>query len=157
MSKFKVGDDVKVIGLSKLLHPGVKIGDVRTVTATCSNGVQLDGFSDGWVYDIHIETLKPKWSIYNNTLPWSQLSDKQKGKMLLARNSKIKFTCNKVYVSWDVAFNNEGGIYKAQYIEPVKPEPTMTQLFVKDWNEVCDNTIIGANKMIARGWTKTCK
>ena len=156
MSKFKVGDDVRVIGLSDLLHPGIKIGDVRAVTATCSNGVQLDGFSDGWVYDIHIETLKTKWSIYNNTLPWSQLSDKQKGKLLLARHKGLALTIDGL-VFKSVAFDSDVCVYKVQYIEPVKPEPTMEELFEIDMGE-CVNygTERNSKLMIAKGWTKTC-
>ena len=154
MSKFKVGIDVRVIGLSNLLHPGIKIGDVRTVTATCSNGVQLDGFSDGWVYDIHIETLKTKWSIYNNTLPWSQLSDKQKGKLLLAAHNDTTISVGNIGIIFKPAFDDGDTIYIA--LEPVKPEPTMAELFLIDWQ---DCLCVGGKqeqKMIAKGWTKPC-
>jgi hypothetical protein len=96
-----------------------------------------------------------KWTIYNNTLPWSDLSDKQKGKLLLAAHAKIRFTCNELDVFGDVAFNNEGVIYKAQYIKPVKPEPTMAELFKDDWFE-CLSSGRGEQheKMILKGWVK---
>ncbi len=157
MSKFKVGIDVRVIGLSKLLHPGIKIGDVRNVTATCSNGVQLDGFSDGWVYDIHIETLKPKWSIYNNTLQWSELSDKQKGKLLLAAHSGANIGGRGfLYLVNPVKFVDPNRAYFAVKSKTVKPEPTMAELFKKDWYDCfCDEDKY--EQMIARGWNKPCK
>jgi hypothetical protein len=155
MSKFKVGDDiVRVNAKASWAHIGY--------TATVLEGHQYLGkdFCVKRIFDYQWELVqkaaKPKWSIYNNTLPWSQLSDKQKGKMLLAAHAKIRFTCNKHVVFGDVAFNNEGGIYSAQYIEPVKPEPTMEELFLIDWQ---DCLCVGGKqeqKMIAKGWTKTC-
>jgi hypothetical protein len=164
MNDFKVGDEVRVIGLSVLMHPGIKIGDVRTVTATCSNGVQLDGFSDGWVYNIHIVRLKPKWSIYNNTQPWAELSDNQKGKLLLANINDVAICMVAKSLRGDETFINNVEIdkgdvcvYRAQP-KPVKPEPTMAELFDRDWKECFLGDPATFNeRMIAKGWTKPCK
>ena len=161
MSKFKAGDEVKVVEITLAYAGNLKVGDTAIIKKFQINQNRFvmlvgDDSNECCWHDVNnIELVKPKWSIYNNTLPWSELSDKQKGKLLLASHSKIKFTCNKVYVSWDVAFNNEGGIYNAQYIEPVKPEPTMAELLTKD--------ILGCSgflrphdvdDLISKGWTK---
>ncbi len=154
MRKFKVGDEI--------LRVSTKTGWAHIgYTAIVLEGYQYLGkdfcvkriFDHQW--ELVQEAAKPKWTIYNNTLPWSELSDKQKGKLLLASHSKIKFTCNKVYISWDVAFNNEGGIYNAQYIELVKPAPTMAELFESDWR-ICSasGTYNMWSKMIDKGWKK---
>jgi hypothetical protein len=157
MSKFKVGDEVEAVSES-FTWGYVKVGDLGVVMDKYEEQLIVDfpNQSLWYCHEKDLKLVKDKWSIYNNTLPWSQLSDKQKGKLLLASHSKIKFTCNKVYVSWDVAFNNKGGIYIA--LEPVKPEPTMAELLTKD--------ILGCSgflrphdvdDLIAKGWTKPCK
>jgi hypothetical protein len=157
MSKFKVDDEVEAV--SESFEWGlVKAGDLGVVKSLRGDEyfVRFPNQSTWRCYEKDLKLVKPKWSIYNNTLPWSELSDKQKGKMLLGDHKGIKFTIDNVAFT-RVGFIGDNSIYKAQYIEPVKPEPTMTQLFVKDWNEVCDNTISGADRMIARGWNKPCK
>jgi hypothetical protein len=111
----------------------------------------------------HWEVLKPKWSIYNNTLPWSQLSDKQKGKLLLAKLNDITLCVVVKSLSGDENFinnieiiNNCGEcIYRAQP-KPVNTEPTMEELFLIDWQ---DCLCVGGKQeqnMIAKGWTKPC-
>jgi hypothetical protein len=63
MRKFKEGDKVKVIGRNATLNRKIKYGDVRTVTNTMSDLVQLDGIDDGWLEHISVElaedTSKP--------------------------------------------------------------------------------------------------
>jgi hypothetical protein len=63
MTKFKEGDKVKVIGRNATLNRKIKYGDVRTVTNTMSDLVQLDGIDGGWLEDISVEltedTSKP--------------------------------------------------------------------------------------------------
>ncbi len=157
MNKFKVGDEiVRVNTKASWAHIGY--------TATVLEGHQYLGkdfcvkriFDHQW--ELVQEAAKPKWTIYNNTLPWSQLSDKKKGKLLLAAHAKIRFTCDKLDVFGDVAFNNEGGIYNAQYIELVKPEPTMAVLFNSDSVDFdFRRSTDFPEYMIAKGWTKTCK
>jgi hypothetical protein len=160
MNEFKVGDEVKVVEITLAYAGNLKVGDTAIIKKFQINQNRFvmlvgDDSNECCWHDVNnIELVKPKWTIYNNTQPWSQLSDKQKGKLLLASHSKIKFTCNKVYVSWDVAFNNKGGIYIA--LEPVKPEPTMAELFKKDWYDCfCDEDKY--EQMIAKGWNKPCK
>jgi hypothetical protein len=66
MRKFKEGDKVKVIGRNATLNRKIKYGDVRTVTNTMSDSVQLDGIDDGWLEDISVElaedTSKPVYT-----------------------------------------------------------------------------------------------
>ncbi len=156
MKKFKVGDEiVRVDTKASWAHIGY--------TAAVLEGYQYLGkdfcvkkiFDHQW--ELVQEAAKTKWTIYNNTLPWPQLSDKQKGKLLLAAHAKIRFTCNELDIFGDVAFNNEGVIYKAQYIEPVKPEPTMEEVFESDWYDCSQITGDCAGQMIAKGWNKPCK
>jgi hypothetical protein len=153
MSEFKVGIKVKVIRLNTLLNLKIKIDDVRSITDTCPTGVQLDGLSDGWINDEDVKLVVPKWSIYNNDLPWKKLSNKQKGKMLLAAHEKVPFCgCgNELPI-----FNLDSQVYVAIKPEPVKP--TMAELFVSDWTEQDSFYKINvANHMITKGWTKPCK
>jgi hypothetical protein len=153
MSKFNIGDKiVRISDFNKSTTPEGYITYVMKGDKYIAKDYSVKFIHD-FLWELVPQDIKTKWSIYNNTLPWSKLSDKQKGKLLLASHSKIKFTCNKVYVSWDVAFNNEGGIYNAQYIELVKPEPTMAELFVADWFDGG----LSSDNMIAKGWTKPCK
>jgi hypothetical protein len=162
MSKFKVGDVVKVIASNEVLRrhrctQEIKSGENYTVTEMFDNDCKLNNFLYGCVEPGMIEIAKPKWTIYNNTLPWSDLSDKQKGKMLLGDHEGIKFTIDNVAFI-RVGFVGENSVYKAQYIEPVKPEPTMAELFMADLSE-CNTGLLKhiPEPMIAKGWTKSCK
>ncbi len=152
MSKFNVGDNI--VRITDAVY-GQRAGFKAIVDANycyeSPNSVRFKIIDKNW------ELAKPKWTIYNNTLPWPQLSDKQKGKLLLAAHAKIRFTCNELDIFGDVAFNNEGVIYKAQYIEPVKPEPTMEEVFESDWYDCSQITGDCAGQMIAKGWNKPCK
>jgi hypothetical protein len=151
MSKFKVGDKIVVNARNSTLNKVVKIGDVRIVTDTQSTGVELDFIPDGWVHDVDIELvpkiIKPKWTIYNNDKAWQDLSDKQKGKMLLAAHNGSSFGGTD-----KTEFNNPDYAYKA------KPEPTMAEKFIADagdWDFKSSNDFSGY--MIAKGWNKPCK
>jgi hypothetical protein len=159
MSKFKVGDRVLVTSRNKTASKLIQIGDIRIVTDTCVDMVRLDDILNGWLFHSNIELvpedIKPKWTIYNNEKAWQDLSDKQKGKLLLAAHSKIQFfDCG--YES--PIFNLDNQVYKAQEAELVKPEPTMAELFVNDWME-CSTGVpqTFADKIIAKGWNKPCK
>ena len=151
MSKFKEGDEI------------VRINDLRTDIKIGFKTVVRNGYCyktpTGELVSIinkNWELVKPKWSIYNNTLPWSQLSDKQKGKLLLGRHTKLRFTVGS-YDFDNVLFDDVGLVYKAIKPEPPNPEPTMAELFLIDWH---DCLCVGGKqeqKMIAKGWTKPCK
>jgi hypothetical protein len=155
MNKFKVGDEiVRVNTKASWAHIGY--------TAIVLEGRQYLGkdFCVKRIFDHQWELLqkaaKPKWSIYNNTLPWSELSDKQKGKLLLGRHTKLRFTVGS-YDFDNVLFDDASLIYKAIKPEQVKPEPTMAELFASDWK---DCLCVGGKQeqnMIAKGWTKSCK
>ena len=111
------------------------------------------------------KTINPKWTIYNNTLPWSELSDKQKGKLLVANVEDIPI-CRvvKAWLGQDAFINNvkignyDVYIYRAQP-KPVKPEPTMAELFIDDYRKCTvsyafSNGAAVATQMISKGWVK---
>jgi hypothetical protein len=160
MNEFKVGDAVKVIASNEVLRrhrctQEIKSGETYIVTEMFDNDCKLNNFLYGCVTPGMIEIAKPKWTIYNNTLPWSQLSDKQKGKLLLGRHQGLDFTIDGLgfkSVSFDCVFY----VYKAIKPELVKPEPTMAELFLIDWQECLCVGGKQEQKMIAKGWTKTC-
>ena len=113
--------------------------------------------------------LKPKWSIYNNYLPWSDLSDEQKGNLLVADNNGIEIEGRDfLALLKPVQFDGQHIAYFAVQPEPVKPAPTMEELFITDWESFSsrsDYTIemmlkghdakhILASHMIDNGWNK---
>jgi hypothetical protein len=152
MRKFKVGDEIVRVSVdTSWAHIGYKATVLENYEYLCKDG-EYTPINDGqW------ELVKPKWTIYNNDKAWQDLSDKQKGKLLLAAHAKIIFTCNELDVYGDVQFNNEGAIYKAIKPEPVKPKPTMAELFMADVSE-CNTGLLKhiPEPMIAKGWTKSC-
>jgi hypothetical protein len=158
MSKFKVGDRVLVTSRNPTASKLIQIGDIRIVTDTCVDVVRLDDILTGWLFHSNIELvtedIKPKWTIYNNDKPWEDLSDKQKGKMLLAAHGKVLFKMGKSGVILDrVRFSTSDTVYQA--VEPVKPEPTMAEKFIADagdWDFKSSNDFSGY--MIAKGWNK---
>ena len=157
MSEFKVGVKVEIIRLGKsdIRNLALKIGDVRAVTAIGASGVQLDGIESGWVHDEDVKLAKPKWSIYSNELPWEKLSNKQKGKMLLAAHSGVKF---KNFTHHQPTFNTDIHVYVAIKPElPTVKKPTMEELFVADWSDCMGDIDESAIQIIAKGWNKSCK
>ena len=156
MSRFKKGDRVLVTGRNSTLNENVKIGDTRIVTATQSDGVQLDDICDGWVHDVD---LWSRWTIYNNTLTWEQLSDKKKGKFLLAEHNKeiIKMVATSlggqnVFLHSVKIDSSKPIVYRAA---PAKAKPTMEELFASDWRICSDSGMYNMwAKMIAKGWKK---
>jgi hypothetical protein len=153
MSKFKVGDKIVRISAKASWAPLGYIAEVlEGYYYFGKDDIEKRLFDHQW--ELVQEDIKPKWTIYNNDKAWQDLSDKQKGKLLLASHAKIRFTCNKIDVYGDVAFNNEGVIYKAQYIEPVKLELTMEEVFESDWYDCSQITGDCAGQMIAKGWNK---
>lgn len=90
-----------------------------------------------------MKLLNPKWTIYNNELKWSELSDKQKGKMLLAAHGGVLFGGTA-----KPTFNNTGHPYQA-----VKPKPTMAELFLADWLSTSGDSGY-SEQMITKGWVK---
>ena len=153
MSKFKVGDEVEAVSES-FTWGLVRAGDLGVVKSLRGDEyfVRFPNQSTWRCYEKDLKLVKPKWTIYNNTLPWSQLSDKQKGKLLLAGNEGVEMTLDGDIVN-DAAFKCKKGVYKA-----IKPEPTMEELFDAD-SESFDFRGSGdfPEYMIAKGWTKTCK
>jgi hypothetical protein len=161
MSKFKVGDEVKVVEITLAYAGNLKVGDTAIIKKFQTNQNRFvmlvgDDSNECCWHDVNnIELVKPKWSIYNNTQPWAELSDKKKGKMLLGDHKGIKFTIDNVEFT-RVGFIGDNSVYKAQYIEPPKSEPTMAELFLIDWQ---DCLCVGGKQeqnMIAKGWTKPC-
>jgi hypothetical protein len=159
MSKLKVGNKVEITGRTSGYVGIFKIGgtaEIKEFNPTTGKYVRLVGdnsSSCNWHHIDKIKLVKTKWTIYNNTLPWSELSDKQKGKMLLARH------CDNLFVSdfSDVAFCPKF-IDSIEIIKAVKPESTMEELFIADINSMplC-GYVKAANYMIAKGWVKNAR
>ena len=161
MSKFKAGDKVQVTASNAILrghscNENIKSGGEYSITDVCHRGeFLLNNLDCGYVDSSMIKLSAPKWSIYNNDLPWEKLSSKQKGKLLLAAHSNIKFIN---FGCHQPTFNSEVNVYKAIKPEPAKPEPTMEELFDGDWKECFLGDPATFNKrMIVKGWTKPCK
>jgi hypothetical protein len=148
MNKFKTGDEIVRINTSTVYAPKGYKSKV------------IDGYKyydkDGdasHIIEMCWELVATKWTIYNNTLPWSQLSDKQKGKLLVADNNGLIFN--------GLTFNNRpqfiyyNAVYTVTKPEAVNPEPTMAEMFVSDWKEkesMYKKDV--ADHMIAKGWSK---
>jgi hypothetical protein len=161
MNKFKVGDDVIISEVTNSYSGKLTLGSLAVVgefnhNCTFARMIGELNIMCGW-HDLNNIKHAEKWSIYSNTLPWSELSDKQKGKLLLGRHQGLDFTIDGLgfkSVSFDCVFY----VYKAIKPEPEKPEPTMAELLTKD--------ILGCSgflrphdvdELIAKGWTKPCK
>ena len=158
MSRFKKGDRVLVTGENATLNENFKIGNTHIVTATKSASVQLDDICNGWVNDVD---LWSRWTIYNNAEAWSELSDKKKGKFLLAEQNKeiIKMvatsSCGRYPFFHSIKIDSSKPIVYRAAPAPVKPEPTMEELFASDWGICSDSGMYNVfNKMIAKGWKK---
>ena len=162
MNEFNVGDEVKVVEITLAYAGNLKVCDTAIIKKFQINQNRFvmlvgDDSNECCWHDVNnIELVKPKWSIYNNTLPWSELSDKQKGKLLLAGHNGITISM-KNGIFFKPAFDDGSAIYKAIKPETAKPEPTMAELFLIDWQ---DCLCVGGKQeqnMIAKGWTKPCK
>jgi hypothetical protein len=152
MSKFNVGDEIVRVRKGSMRVPqGYQTKVLNGYEYICFYGSVYPICDDYW--ELASKDIKPKWTIYNNTLPWSQLSDKQKGKLLLAAHEKMLF-CGFGLQLPNFAFVNS--VYKVESSEMA--EPTMAELFEIDMGE-CVNygTERNSNLMIAKGWTKSCK
>ncbi|MFQ3208774.1 MAG: hypothetical protein ACI9HU_000253 [Colwellia sp.] len=162
MSKFKVGDRIRItVNPSENCNSLLRVGDVGIIDKFYLNAAGEE-VSASMACDLRvigcfhklgsIELAKPKWTIYNNTLPWSDLSDKQKGKLLLsAHNNNNSIKLDEVII-YSPSFDDDGlGVYQA--VEPVKPEPTMAKLFAVDYHE-CPEACDLPEFMIAKGWVK---
>jgi hypothetical protein len=159
MSKFKVGEQVKVVEITIAYAGNLKVGDTARIKKFQINQnrfvmLVVDDSNLCCWHDINnIELVKPKWTIYNNTLPWSDLSDKQKGKLLLAAHAKMLFCDFGLQIPGFALVNCA---YKVEKV--AKPEPTMEELFVADWHETDVHLVKDFSEhMIAKGWTKSCK
>ncbi len=72
---------------------------------------------------------------------------------MLGEHKGIKFTIDNVAFT-RVGFIGDNSVYKAQYIELVKPEPTMAELFKKDWHGLLRVNGKFEQQMIDKGWKK---
>jgi hypothetical protein len=152
MNKFKVGDRIVRVRKGSINVPqGYQTKVLNGYEYTCFFGSANPICDDYW--ELASQDIKPKWTIYNNTLPWSQLSDKQKGKLLLAAHAKMLFCDFGLQIPGFALVNC---VYKVE--EPVKPEPTMAELLTLDILS-CSGFLRphDVNDLIAKGWTKPCK
>jgi hypothetical protein len=140
MSKFKLYNEiVRVKSFAGYAPKGYKAIVLEDYKFKDADGAFISIIDKNW------ELVKPKWTIYNNEKAWEDLSDKQKGKMLLAAHNGSSFGGTD-----KTEFNNPDYAYKA------KPEPTMAELFIADWNELGASFPV-SEQMIAKGWNKPCK
>jgi hypothetical protein len=153
MSEFKAGDEVVRVKQSVDWAP---LG-YKTTVLKHNKFKDKDGNYRSGIFKDHWDMVKPKWTIYNNDKAWQDLSDKQKGKMLLAGHNGITISMSSG-IFFKPAFSNGSAIYKAIKPETVKPEPTMEELFISDWKEFSTGLLSElAPQMIANGWNKPCK
>ena len=152
MSKFKVGDKVVITSKTNCYNGKFNIGDSGVIQRFQHDEGHHVVLREDFAYGDHgtcwhsvskIKLLKPKWTIYNNELKWSELSDKQKGKMLLAAHSGLLFGG-----TTKPTFNNNSHPYQA-----VKPTPTMAELFLADWLSTSGDSGC-SQQMIDKGWVK---
>jgi hypothetical protein len=156
MNIIEMGSKVQITGRAEYLlidrcSSKLMTGGIHRVTAISNNkkSFKLDSLKDGWVRSDMLK-LAPKWSIYINTLPWKNLSDKQKGKMLLGNHSGVMFTANNVSLS-NTRFIAADTVYRA--IKPAKlAKPTMETVFSNDWFNECGQS---PKNMVAIGWSKS--
>ena len=158
MKEFNVGEEVKVVEITLAYAGNLKVGDTAIIKKFQMNKnrfVMLVGDDSNlccW-HDINnIELVKPKWTIYNNEKAWQDLSDKQKGKLLLAAHAKMLFYGFGIELP---SFKYSNVVYKVE--ELTKPEKKkslgMGELFTIDWFDGGQNS----DYMIAKGWAKSCK
>ena len=160
MRKFKVGDEVIISEVTSSYSGKLTLGSLAVIgqfnhNCTFARMIGELNIMCGW-HDLNNIKHAEKWSIYNNTLPWSQLSDKQKGKLMVAENSghEIKgFKCTSL--NKPVRFDCHHITYFAFEPAPVKPEPTMAELLMVDLSQCHDGDLI--SHLINKGWTKPCK
>jgi hypothetical protein len=152
MSEFKVGAEIVRVA------NGTYYAAIGYKTTVLKDGKYKIEDSDMLIkiVDDQWELVEPKWTIYNNDKAWQDLSDKQKGKLLLAGHNGITISMSNG-IFFKPAFSNGSAIYKAIKHETVKPEPTMEELFMADLSE-CNTGLLKhiPEPMIAKGWTKSC-
>lgn len=114
---------------------------------------EFSDFNNG-VAHIRPEPTKPEWTIYNNEKPFGELSDEQKGLLLLANHDSGGIMLRVVLGGWSVRrepFWNNTSVYRAK-----QPEPSMT-----DKNETknpkamcinCEEPEVSNNLCACCGW-----
>ena len=149
MSKFKENDNIeRACNDAKWARIGFK-------AVVLKGNLYLDALGGiNEILDEYWKLVKPKWTIYNNVIPWSKLTNVKKGKLLLAGNEGVEITLDGDIVN-DAAFKCKKGVYKAIKPEPVKPESKMANLLMVDLSQCHDGDLI--SHLINRGWNKPCK
>tara|TARA_R110000851_G_scaffold239527_1_gene392236 strand:+ start:77 stop:562 length:486 start_codon:yes stop_codon:yes gene_type:complete len=160
MKELKIGDTVKIESLPYSYRGNHKVGDHAVIVDhewSCKPWKTLSGDEDVVCKFVLTSGLsKVKWTIYNNDKPWSDLSDKQKQKLLSAYNHGLKFkgfACN----SYTLPFEHPlmtGSIFTAVKPEKVKPAQTMAKMFHFDFYRLNGGQTEIAKQMIAKGWVK---
>jgi hypothetical protein len=154
MNEFKAGDEIVRVRVgTSWAHIGYKATVLENYEYLCKDGEYTPIRDNQW------ELVKLKWTIYNNEKAWQDLSDKQKGKIMVAENDGHEIKgLNCTALNKPVRFDCHHITYFAVEPEPVKPEPTMAEVLTKD--------VLGCSgflrphdvdELIAKGWTKPCK
>ena len=160
MKELKIGDRVKIESLTPSYQGNHKVGDHAVIVGdamSCQKWKTLSGDEDVVCKFVLTSGLsKFKWTIYNNDKPWSDLSDKQKRKLLSAYNHGLKFkgfVCNSYMLPFEHP-KMTGCIYTAVKPEKVKPVQTMAGVFHFDFYRLNGGPTEIAKQMIAKGWVK---
>jgi hypothetical protein len=163
MSDFKIGDRVVITGKTYGYQGCLEVGDTAHILyfytregKNVSASMVVDRGASSCFHNLDNIELKPKWAIYNNTLPWAELSDKQKGKFLLASHEGVRMSYLGVLLE-SPSFKSGELVNTSVYIaiELVKSEPTLAEMFISDWKQkesIYKKDV--AEHMIARGWKK---
>ena len=159
MKEFKVGSKVKIISKTKGYQGFMKVGDIGQINKfyvldgkNQSASMECEAGLSSCFHNLNnVELVKPKWTIYNNTLTWLYLSDKQKGKFLLANHDGVEIIgLECISIPKPVVFNCDIIAYQA-----VKPKPTMAELFAVDLNNCNAGIEIKVSEqMTVKGWAK---
>jgi hypothetical protein len=149
MCKFEIGNEIEIVKKTLGYNGVLKIGDTAVIKEFQGKSVRFvklkgDEFNDYSWHDVENIKLVNEWSIYNNTIPWSKLSDKQKGEILLAAHNKVNFSGFGINVIPKF-------VLKYQVYQAVRPEPTMETVFANDWFNECGQS---PKNMIDKGWVK---
>jgi hypothetical protein len=103
------------------------------------------------------QPTEAKWTIYNNTKQWQNLSDEQKGALLLHIHKSSDGKCCIKYHSIDYDVWREALHPKCidnRAYRAIKPQPEMWEVMRDDWLGHCNTEDSSFKAMVKIGWTK---
>jgi hypothetical protein len=104
--------DLRGFSCSPLLKTGGhhKVTKVR-VSELGKHYFTLDNFESGSVKAEGVKVVKAKWSIYNNSIPWGNLSKKRQGKLRKAAVEGSKFCMHGSLIGFIPKFTSMFAVY----------------------------------------------